>query len=176
MSKAFTREDDGDGASIDAIAPLLPRGAVGETRYLTPEGAAALRAELARLGEEREGLRAGAAEGQPPSARTREIERRLRKVAEVLGSAAVAPAEAPSEQRALFGAWVDVEDEDGVRRTFRIVGPDEADARERRISASSPFGRALIGRKAGETVTVELPRGPSTVAILSVSYAEPPRP
>jgi transcription elongation factor GreB len=170
VSKAFTKEND-EGAGLDSTAPILRRTAAGETRYLTPEGAGGLRAELARLSEERSSIRGGAARSEPP--RAREIERRLQKVTEILDSAAVAPVEADAEGRALFGAWVAIEDEEGARRTFRIVGPDEADARERRISASSPFGRALLGRKAGDQVTVELPRGASTVTVLSVSAEEP---
>ena len=141
MSKAFTKEND-EGAGLDSTASILPRTAAGETRYLTPEGAGGLRAELARLSEERSIMRVGDARSDPP--RAREIERRLQKVTEILDSAAVAPV--------------------------------EADARERRISASSPFGRALIGRKAGDQVTVELPRGISTITLLSVSSEEPPGP
>ncbi|GAC1346287.1 MAG: transcription elongation factor GreB [Myxococcales bacterium] len=170
MSKAFTRED-GEGASLEAVVPALARGAAGETRYLTPEGAAALREELARLTRERSALRAD--NGQVGSPRDREVELRLQRVAEVLDAAVVAPVEADARGRALFGAWVVTEDEDGARRTFRLVGPDEADARAGRISASSPLGRALIGKRAGDEVTVELPKGASTIEVVSVSYAEP---
>jgi transcription elongation factor GreB len=173
VSKAFTKEND-EGAGLDQAAPIPPRTAVGETRYLTPEGAGGLRAELARLSEERSIIRGGEARSEPP--RAREIERRLQKVTEILGSAAVVPVEPDAAGRVLFGAWVAIEDEEGARKTYRIVGPDEADARERRISASSPFGRALIGKKAGDQVTVELPRGISTVTLLSVSSEEPPGP
>ena len=70
----------------------------------------------------------------------------------------------------LFGAWVTLEDEAGERTAFRIVGPDEVDARAQQVSANSPLARAALGRRAGDEVFVDRPRGGATYTIVSVRY------
>ncbi|HVI22276.1 MAG TPA: GreA/GreB family elongation factor, partial [Myxococcales bacterium] len=66
-------------------------------------------------------------------------------------------------------------DETGKETSWRIVGPDEADAKERRLSVDSPLARELLGKAAGETVTLELPRGTMELAVVSVDDKLPPR-
>lgn len=172
MSKAFTREDDSESAQA---APAIPRLRPGEVRYLTPQGAAELRKELASLTAEREALAGSpSAAGSRPEAaaakgRAAEIARRLLQVEAVLGSSTVAQV-ADAEDRVLFGAWVTLEDEDGSETAFRIVGPDEADARAGKISVDSPLARALLGRVRGEEVSVKLPRGEAAYTIVEVRY------
>jgi transcription elongation factor GreB len=68
---------------------------------------------------------------------------------------------------------VKLRDEGGRESSWRIVGPDEADAKARRLSVSSPLARALLGKEAGETVAVELPRGPAEYEILDVGETAP---
>ncbi len=58
----------------------------------------------------------------------------------------------------MFGATVDVQDESGEASTWQIVGEDEADIKEGRISVSSPIARGLIGKEAGESAEVQHPR------------------
>jgi transcription elongation factor GreB len=160
VSKAFTREDDDatPEATPAGPAPLAP----GEVRYLTPEGAARLRAELERLKQERAPDRASTV----PDA---ESARRARQIEAVLASATVAALD-PTQDRVLFGAWVTLEDEAGERTAFRIVGPDEVDARAQQVSAASPLARAVLGRRAGDEVFVDRPRGGATYTIVSVRY------
>jgi hypothetical protein len=57
--------------------------------------------------------------------------------------------EGPAEGEVAFARWVTVKDEDGRLATWRVVGPDEADARRGLLSAHAPLARALLGRRAG---------------------------
>jgi len=70
----------------------------------------------------------------------------------------------------VFGATVDVEDEAGEKATWQIVGEDEADIKEGRISVSSPIARALIGKEVGESVDVQTPGGVKRYEIIDVRY------
>jgi transcription elongation factor GreB len=145
MSKAFTSEETPD------TAPLVrepPRLAPGEVRWVTPEGQAALRAELERLRD------AG-------DARAALVERTL-QVLTVLG-----PESAP-EGVVGFGTWVTVEDEDGATTTWRVVGPDEADARAHRVSVHAPLAQALMGHAVGDAVEVRRPAGAHELTIVAV--------
>lgn len=167
MSKAFTSEETPEAA---AVVREPPRVRPGEVRYVTPEGHAALRAELARLGAETGG------DGGLESERTARAEARQRRQALLEGTLAaltvLGPERVPPGQVG-FGTWVTVEGEDGRRLTWRIVGPDEADARRGLVSAQAPVARALLGRTAGETVEVELPGGARAYTVVAVGRAAP---
>lgn len=145
MSKAFTSEETPETAPVTRPPPRL---APGEVRYVTPEGRAALEAELARL----------RAEG---NARAALVEATLATLT-VLGP------EAAPEGVVAFATWVTVEDGAGERRTWRVVGPDEADPRRGRVSVHSPVARALLGRRAGEAVEVEPPGGATELTVVAV--------
>jgi transcription elongation factor GreA len=70
-----------------------------------------------------------------------------------------------------FGATVMLSDEDsGDMVTYTIVGDTEANLRDRKISISSPIGRALIGKSKGESVDVTTPKGTRTFEVLKVSW------
>lgn len=68
------------------------------------------------------------------------------------------------------GAFVTLVDEEGGRAEYQVVEPEAADPALRRISAESPLGRALLGKRQGDPVTVERPRGPLDYQIVSVRY------
>ena len=88
-----------------------------------------------------------------------------------LGNAQVIdPKLVAADGRCVFGATVEVEDGDGQSATWQIVGEDEADIKQGRISVSSPIARALIGKEAGESVDVQTPGGVKTYEILDVRY------
>jgi transcription elongation factor GreB len=141
MSKAFTKEDD--AGPTEELGRLPPRLAPGQQRYVTAEGLAALKAELAAL---------------PQDSRRAQL---------LLATIAVVTvADPPEDGRALFGSRVQLEDEEGGTRDYRIVGPDEADARAGLISVESPLARALLGRREGDTVEVQLPRGTAEYTLL----------
>lgn len=158
MSKAFTREDGPDEPPLVRTAPQL---APGEIRYVTPEGHAALREEAERL---RASLTVPSAD---TTARLAVLDATLAQLT-VLG-----PESAPGG-RVAFGTWVEVEDEDGERSLWRIVGPDEASPRQGQVSVNAPVGSALVGREVGESVEVTLP-GPRHVelTVLAVHRTKP---
>jgi transcription elongation factor GreB len=144
VSKAFTSEETPDTGPLVRTPPRL---APGEVRYVTPEGLAALREERARL--------------SPADPRAALVEATIAALT-VLGP------EAAPEGQAGFGCWVTVEDGEGRRSTWRLVGPDEADPRRGLVSVHSPVGRALLGREEGDEVEVERPGGRAAYEIVEV--------
>ena len=164
MSKAFTKEDGGEEAPL-ARPPRQGR------RPLTPEGHARASEELAQLREEERPrlLR----EPSPSGAqRLRAVEARLLELTALLEAAEVVQPGAEGGP-ATFGAWVTTLDEAGQRATVRLVGPDEADPRQGLLSIASPVGRALLGRRPGDTALVERPRGPTELQVLAVQRLPP---
>ncbi len=168
MSKAFTSEETHEPEPLSRPPPRLAPGA---TRYVTPEGHAALRDALHRVRAER-----AAASALPESqraGRVAELQARESFVEATLAALTVlGPGSAPGGIVA-FGSWVTVEDDRGKRHTWRVVGPDEADARRGFVSVHSPVGAALLGRAAGEKVEVERPGGPAVLAVLDVRHTAP---
>ncbi len=168
MSKAFTSEETPEQEPVVRPAPRL---APGEVRYVTPEGFAALRADLARLAAER------AAAGDLPepgaSARAADLERRIAVVEATLAALTVlGPDEAP-EGEVAFGTWVTVEDAGGRRATWRIVGPDESAPRRGLLGVDSPVARALLGRAPGDSVEVVRPGGKAELTVVEVRRVAP---
>jgi transcription elongation factor GreA len=97
------------------------------------------------------------------------------RIAEIEGKLAAAqvidPAALQAEGRVVFGATVDLEDEDsGAKATYQIVGDDEADLKLGLISISSPIARALIGKEAGDVAEVQAPGGVKRWEIVQVRY------
>jgi transcription elongation factor GreB len=78
-----------------------------------------------------------------------------------------------AEDRIYFGAWVRLQDPEGEEVRYRLVGPDESDAKTGRISIESPVGRVLVGKEEGDQVVVRRPAGPRHFTILEISYEEP---
>jgi transcription elongation factor GreA len=112
------------------------------------------------------------AEYQAAKERQGFIEGRIAEIEAKLANAQIInPALLDADGRCVFGATVDLEDlASGEVVTYQIVGEDEADIREGKISVSSPIGRALIGRRAGEVVEVHAPAGVREYEILDVKY------
>jgi transcription elongation factor GreB len=81
---------------------------------------------------------------------------------------------APADRRAVFfGAHIELENTDtGEIVRYRIVGPDETDARRGFISIDSPLARAVLKRRVEDEFVAELPAGPTEFAIVAVSYAD----
>lgn len=156
MSKAFTKEGEGGGEEL----PPVDEWPAGVKNYLTPEGLAALKAEIDRL---RDAPRSDAAGKRAVEQRLAALLRRL-EAAEV-----VDPATQPPDV-ARFGAGVTVEDEAGARRRYRIVGVDEADPRRGRVSWRSPIARALSGRRVGDVATVRTPAGEQELTVMAIDY------
>ena len=153
------------------------------SRYATPEGARRLREELDTLWSvERPAVTRAVAEAAAQGDRSenaeyiygkrrlREIDRRVRYLRGRLDGMKIV-SEPPSDRgRVFFGAWVTIEEASGARRRHRIVGPDEFDREAGYISMDSPLGRALLGKRLGDTVEVALPAGQLAATIAAIEY------
>lgn len=99
------------------------------------------------------------------------IEGRIREIQGKLGIAEVIDPKTLSGDRVVFGATVTIYDYDtDEESTYQIVGDDEADLKERKISFSSPIARALIGKSVGDETTIRAPRGDRMVEIMNVEF------
>jgi transcription elongation factor GreB len=180
MSKAFTKESDDDE---DELAPL-PAIPAGSKNYMTPEGYRRLKAEyLHLLDVERPELvhtvHWAASNGDRSEngdyiygkKRLREIDRRLRFLAKRMESSEVInPAQRQGCEQVFFGATVTVCHQDGVERTYSIVGIDEADASKGHISWVSPLARTLLKTRAEDVVMLQLPEGVEELEVVEVVY------
>ena len=160
----------------------MPRG-VGEPNYITKAGARRLTEELERLiGVDRprtvqevadaaaRGDRSENAAYSYGKKKLREIDRRIRELTKKLDAAVVVEPSQQKGDKIFFGATVDLEDEDGAVVTYQILGQDELDADKGRISWRSPVGRALLGRRVGDVVTVRRPAGDVELTVLALRY------
>lgn len=100
------------------------------------------------------------------------IEGRILEIESKMAAAQVIdPSTLDAEGRVVFGATVDLEDEDsGAKVTYQIVGDDEADLKLGLISISSPIARALIGKVVGDVAEVRAPGGVKHYEVLAVRY------
>jgi transcription elongation factor GreB len=156
--------------------------------FITPEGERTLRKELVFLWHEErprvvKGVADAAAEGDRSEnaeyiygkKRLREIDRRIKYLSERLDALTVVeidPARRPG--RVVFGAYVDVIDEEGNEKTLRIVGPDEFDGEKNFISMDSPIGRALMKKQEGDVVHVVRPMGDVELEIVAIRFTAEP--
>jgi transcription elongation factor GreB len=155
-----------------------------KTNYITREGFEKLQTELQWLWtDERpkvtEAVSVAAALGDRSEnadyiygkKRLREIDRRIRFLTKRVDDLNVVEAGPRKEDdRIYFGAWVTIEDEEGERQRYQLVGPDEFDAHEGRISVDSPVGRALMGRRLGDEVVVRRPKGETVYEVIAIAY------
>ena len=153
--------------------------------YITPRGFAALQEEFRQLLHvERpqvtkevseaaaQGDRSENAEYIYGKRRLAEIDRRLRFLGKRLDALQVInPSLTKDKSRVFFGATVVAENMDtGEPHSFELVGADETDAKSGRISIHSPVGQALLSKRAGDVVTVLVPKGELELCILSINY------
>ncbi|MGE0800729.1 MAG: transcription elongation factor GreB [Lautropia sp.] len=181
MSKAFVK-DDGDDAEEDGevAEPQTPGG----KNYITARGYHALREELSRLldVDRPEVVRTvswAAGNGDRSEngdyiygkKRLREIDRRIRFLTRRLDKAEVVdPSVHRGSDQIYFGAQVRYREPDGTVRDVQIVGIDELDPLNGRISWISPVARALIKAREGDTVPLVTPQGRIEIEIESVEY------
>lgn len=105
--------------------------------------------------------------------RMREIDRELAFLARRMkGARVVDPARQEDRSRVLFGACVEIADEDDNRKVLTLVGDDEQDASKGLIGWSAPIARALRGARVGDLRVVRLPSGEKEWEIMSVSYPD----
>ncbi|MDR3393215.1 MAG: transcription elongation factor GreB [Sulfuriferula sp.] len=183
MSKAFTKETDGDDDDDLASLPALPPGV---KNYMTPRGHSLLQTEFDHLlRTERpqvvEVVSWAASNGDRSEngdyiygkRRLREIDRRLRYLTKRLDTAEVVhPSTQQNLDQVFFGATVTVADESGDERTYQIVGVDEADPAHGLINWVSPLARALLKSRVGDLVRFQTPAGMREVEIVDVQYIQ----
>lgn len=179
MSKAFTKEDDDsepEKAEINVNVKI---------NYVTPKGLASLQAEYRQLlFEERprlvETVHWAASNGDRSEngdyiygkRRLREIDRRVRYLTKQIQAAKVVdPALQQGLTKIFFGATVTYANAAGEKTTVTIVGVDEADLKQDKISWTSPVAKALMKASAGDSVSFKTPSGTVTLTILHFDYA-----
>lgn len=155
------------------------------TNLISQEGLAKLYAEYDNLWKvERpivvQGVSDAAAEGDRSEnaeyiygkKRLREIDRKLKHLGSRIKVLRVASA--PTDPKSVsFGCWVSYEDDNGDERCYQLVGPDEIEVSEGKISIDSPVGQALLHKKIDDEVIVNRPNGELTIYITGISSRKP---
>ena len=182
MSKAFTKEDEGDGDEEPEFPSLaLPSGT---KNYITPGGHERLQSELKELlRRERpkiveivswaagNGDRSENGDYLYGKKRLREIDRRIRFLTKRLEIAEVVdPRRQTRQDQVFFGATVTYVNGRDQEHTITIVGVDETDADSSRISWISPVARALHKTRVGDVVEIRTPAGQETLEVVGIDY------
>jgi transcription elongation factor GreB len=155
----------------------------GAKNYMTPAGYRRLHEELARLWKvERPALVATVAWAASNGDRSengdyiygkrklREIDRRIRHLSKSLDAALVVDNSGKAPERVFFGATVMVVNKSGDERVVTIVGTDELDSGDERVSWRSPLATALLKARVGDVVTVRTPLGPEPLEVVAIRY------
>jgi len=153
------------------------------SNYITPEGHKALSKELAYLWKtSRPKVVKAVAEAAAMGDRSenaeyiygkkmlRQIDSRMRFLQRRLNELTVVDRKPADTSKVFFGAWVEIEDEDGNTFEYRIVGPDEINPGKNYISIDSPMTKALLGKTEDDEVVVKRPNGTSEFVITAVRY------
>ena len=180
MSKAFVKETDQDDEDEFGAPPIPP----GVKNYLTPEGHHRMKTELLNLIDNdrpevvkivswaaSNGDRSENGDYIYGKRRLREIDRRIRFLTKRLDLAEIVdPTVHFGSDQVFFGATVEYENQDGEVTKIRIVGVDEFDPLNGKISWISPVARALTKARVGDAVTLKTPHGTDELVILDVQY------
>lgn len=183
MNKAFVKETDDDD-DLDPATPAIP---AGTRNYITPAGHQRLKDELLHLidVERPEVVRIvswAASNGDRSEngdyiygkRRLREIDRRIRFLTKRLDVAEVVdPSVHHGSDQVFFGATVTYENQAGEQHTVTIVGIDELDPLNGRISWISPVARALTKAREGDSVMLRTPAGMDELVVMDVKYPAP---
>ena len=154
------------------------------SKYITPEGEKVLRDELHQLWKiERpqvtEVVHQAAKNGDRSEngdyiygkRRLREIDSRVRFLTKRLESFTVVYDKPKDQTKVFFGAWVTLESEDtGTEVKYRIVGPDEFNLKQNKLSMDSPLAQAMLKKSLDDEVTVQTPKGEKTYYISAIRY------
>ncbi len=153
--------------------------------YITDRGARKLADELKHLAEvarpkvvqevadaAAQGDRSENAEYIYGKKRLREIDRRLRFLSKRLDECRVVTLDTVPDdsERVFFGAIVTVEDEDGVVKSYQLLGPDESEPERGHLSYQSPLGKALLGKNLGDVVVFRRPAGEIELELVGIEY------
>ena len=102
--------------------------------------------------------------------RLREIDKRLKFLRDRIEEAQVVDPKQIKSETVVFGATVDIEDEDGNKKTYQIVGEDEIETTKNKISWKSPMAKALLGKREGDEVEIHRPAGTLVAEILKIRF------
>ena len=102
--------------------------------------------------------------------RLREIDARIRFLAKRMNELIVVDRMPADTSKVFFGAWVEIEDDNGSTHEYRIVGPDETDPDKNYISIDSPMAKALLRKAEGDEVIVNRPNGTSVFIVTAICY------
>lgn len=155
------------------------------SRYITPEGEQALRDELHQLWKvERPVVTSAVHEAAKNGDRSengdyiygkrrlREIDSRVRFLNKRLDEVEVVQRIPDDTDKVFFGAWVALEDENGEEKRWRVVGPDEFDLNNGKLSMDSPLARALLGKRLDDEIRVHSPSGEQVYYITGIQYGK----
>jgi len=184
MSKAFTKESDEDNGDDELQLPAI---ASGGKNYITPQGYAALRAELLTLMDEErpkvvEIVHWAASNGDRSEngdylygkKRLREIDRRIRFLTQRLEIAEITePSIHFGNDQIFFGATVTYVDDVGAERTVTITGIDEANSALGEVSWVSPIARTLLKAREGDELKLVMPERVAAIEVIKVRYPQP---
>jgi transcription elongation factor GreB len=169
MSKAFTR-DENEGPEIPDVPPPASVLAPGAKNYITPGGAQKLREELQRLVEITRPELVEAREDPDAKRQLARLDQRIMQLEASLQSAEIVEPPTGPADVVRFGACVTVRESDGSETSYQIVGMDETEADENRVSWMSPIAKALLNRKRGERIRFKFPSGEELLEIIDISY------
>lgn len=185
MNKAFVKESEQD--EDDEAAALALAIPPGSKNYITPAGYQRIKDELLQLIDvdrpevvrivhwaASNGDRSENGDYIYGKRRLREIDRRIRFLTKRMDSAAIVdPSVHHGTDQVFFGATIRYANQHGEENTITIVGIDELDPLNGKISWVAPVARALTKARAGDTVTFQAPHGMEELDILEVSYPAP---
>jgi transcription elongation factor GreB len=151
--------------------------------YITPEGEKVLREELHQLWKierpqvtnvvheaAKNGDRSENGDYIYGKRRLREIDSRVRFLNKRLDELQIVDRPPTNTGKVYFGAWVTLEDDNGEEQRWRIVGPDEFDIAQGKLSMDSPMARSLIGKSLDDEISVSSPAGTRHYYITQISY------
>ena len=154
------------------------------SKYITPEGKVRLEEELSYLWKVKrplvtqsvseaaaQGDRSENAEYIYGKKQLREIDSRVRFLSKRLDDMVAVDRIPADQKKVFFGAWVELEDEEGKLKQFRIVGPDEFDVKRGFVSMDSPLAQALLNKTEGDDISVQGPNGIMEYYLSRVQYA-----
>jgi len=102
--------------------------------------------------------------------RLREIDSRVRFLSKRMEVLTVVDRLPEDQTKVFFGAWVTLEDEDGDEQTYQIVGPDEFNVAEQKLSMDSPLAKAMLGKQLDDEIILRKPEGEEAYYITAISY------
>ncbi|HCH20538.1 MAG: transcription elongation factor GreB [Cellvibrionales bacterium] len=159
--------------------PPTPRG----SNYITPEGEIALREELHQLWKverptvthsvheaAKNGDRSENGDYIYGKKRLREIDSRVRFLTKRLDDLTVVDQAPKQQDKIFFGAWVTLVDEAEELQRYRIVGPDEFNLRENKLSMDSPLAKALLGKCVDDEISFQSPSGLKILLVHAIHY------